>query len=143
MRLKLPAIAVAAASLALAGGAEAAAAPVYFSSYPGEGIQTALLKVRPTTLQISGDASFIIDRIRWSSWGGPTAAASGLSVVERCTPTCAGGGVVTTQSTITLSRLRTVRGRRVYECIAVVSRGPRSIATERANFHECLERATL
>jgi hypothetical protein len=111
---------------------------VYFTAYPGEGSAVQLPRIRPKVLQMSGDASWIINGIKWSSWGGLTAHGSGVSAVETCNPTCAGGGIVTTSSGITLSRRRRVGGRLVYECIHVVSPGPRSIATEVANTKECL-----
>jgi hypothetical protein len=111
---------------------------VYFTSYPGEGSAVESLRVRPKVLQMSGDASWIIDRVRWSGWGGVTAHGSGVSAVETCNPTCAGGGVVSTPSRITLSRRRRLDGHLVYECIDVVSRGAHSIATEVANAKECL-----
>jgi hypothetical protein len=124
-------------------GAGRPAGKVYFTIYPGLGFGgPQYLKVKPSTLQMSGDASFILHRVHWSSWGGATAKGSGESAVETCNPTCAGGGVVGTASRITLSRLGRFDGRTVYQCFKIVSPGRRSIATERANESGCLPGAS-
>lgn len=40
---------------------------------------------------MSGDASWIIGRVAWRAWGSPAAHGPGVSDVDNCSPTCAGG----------------------------------------------------
>lgn len=108
-------------------------AGVYFTSFAGGFDPSSItLKVRPRAIQMSGDASWIIGPIRWTSWGGAIAKGSGTSDVETCEPNCASGGVVKTISQVTLSTLGSFDGRRVYRCISVHSHGGSSFARRRA-----------
>jgi hypothetical protein len=108
-------------------------AAVYFTSFAGSfDPPSVTLKIRPRAIQMSGDASWIIGPIRWTSWGGATAKGSGTSDVETCEPNCASGGVVKTTSQVTLYTLGSFDGRRVYRCISVSSHGGSSFARRRA-----------
>ncbi|HEV3048497.1 MAG TPA: hypothetical protein VGY13_14175 [Solirubrobacteraceae bacterium] len=113
--------------------ARSSLAAVYFTSFAG-GFDppSVTLKMRPRAIQMSGDASWIIGPIRWTSWGGAIAKGSGPSDVETCEPNCASGGIVKTTSQVTLSTLGSFDGRRVYRCISVSSHGGSSFARRRA-----------
>jgi hypothetical protein len=133
--------------LALVAGAPRAAAArspkVYFTTYPGAGFtDPEALAVRPKDLQMSGDASWIIDDVRWSSWGGSVAHGTGVSDVDNCTPQCAGGKHLTVPSRITLSRIGLLGADEVYQCISVTSSGPPSFALQRAQQRYCLTGAS-
>jgi hypothetical protein len=126
-------IASGAASGAGAPAAHDSLAAVYFTSFAGSfDPPSETLKMRPRAIQMSGDASWIIGPIRWTSWGGAIAKGSGTSDVETCEPNCASGGVVKTTSHVTLSTLSSFDGRRVYRCISVSSSGGSSFARRRA-----------
>jgi len=116
-----------------------ASSSVYFTTFAGGLVpETNTLKMRPSAIQMSGDASWIIGRIRWSSWGGATAKGTGTSDVETCEPQCADGGVKTTTSHITLTTLGTLAGHRVYKCMTVTSSGGSDFARRRAKVtHWC------
>ncbi len=108
-------------------------AGVYFTTFPGAfDAPGDTFKVRPRALQMSGDASWIIGPMRWTSWGGTTARGTGTSDVETCEPNCASGGILKTTSQVTLSKLGSFHGRRVYRCISVSSHGGSSFARRRA-----------
>jgi len=53
-----------------------------------------------------GDAGVFFDRLRWSSFGGVTAKATGRQVRKTCDPDCASGGAVTSDVRLTFSTLR-------------------------------------
>lgn len=53
-----------------------------------------------------GDAGVFFDRLKWSSFGGVTAKATGRQVRKTCDPDCASGGVVTRNVRLTFSTLR-------------------------------------
>jgi hypothetical protein len=116
-----------------AGARRATAGKVYFTRFPGAGRVGELLTVKPSVLQMSGDASWIINRVRWSSWGGATAHGTGVSAVETCNPNCAAGGIRTTNSRVTLTKLVKVHGKSAYECYSVSSYGGSAFARRRAS----------
>ena len=135
------------AALALVAGAAGASATrsptVYFTSYPGAGFtDPEALAVKPKGLQMSGDASWIIDDVRWTSWGGRLAHGTGVSDVDNCTPQCADGKHMTVRSRITLSKIGLLGGDEVYQCISVTSSGPQSFALQRAQQSYCLTGAS-
>ncbi|KAA5837056.1 hypothetical protein ABT337_27410 [Saccharopolyspora hirsuta] len=48
--------------------------------------------VRPTSLTLAcADANYVVEDLRWSSWGGAVAEADGTAVVNSCEPSCAEG----------------------------------------------------
>jgi hypothetical protein len=111
----------------------------YFTTFAG-GFDppSVTLKMRPRAIQMSGDASWIIGPITWTSWGGAIAKGSGTSDVETCEPNCAAGGIVKTTSQVTLSTLGSFDGRPVYRCISVSSHGGSNFARRRAEVtHYC------
>jgi hypothetical protein len=112
---------------------------VYFTSYPGAGLASgAVLVIKPKDLQISGDASWIINDVKWSSWGASVARGTGISDVDNCTPQCADGKHLTVRSQIALSKLGRVDGHEVYRCFDIKSTGPPSFALEVAHESACL-----
>ena len=59
--------------------------------------------VRPSSIALSGDATYQITGITWSSWGPNTATGTGTSGVLDCNPSCAAGSDTPTRTTIVLS----------------------------------------
>ena len=57
----------------------------------------------PGQIDLSGDASYIITGIVWSSWGPNTAIGTGTSNIQGCVPNCASGSETPVTTTITLS----------------------------------------
>jgi hypothetical protein len=61
--------------------------------------------VRPdTVILFCGDAGVILDQLKWSSFGGSKARASGRRVVKTCDPDCASGGVRTANVELVFSK---------------------------------------
>jgi hypothetical protein len=137
------AVVVGLSAVAATASRAASSRQVFFTTWPGTGqFNRQNLRVKPVTLQMSGDASWIIDTIRWSSWGGLTAHGAGVSDVETCNPNCAAGGVVTAASRITLSKIGLADGVYVYQCYRITSSGPSSLATSRAHQAGCIAGAS-
>lgn len=51
------------------------------------------------------DAGWVLDHLKWTHWGLPTASASGEWSEKNCKPNCATGGISTYPVTVTVSRL--------------------------------------
>ncbi|MBF9066957.1 hypothetical protein [Streptacidiphilus fuscans] len=60
------------------------------------------------------DAGWVLEHLKWTGWGQPTASASGLWSEKNCTPNCATGGVSTYPVTVTVSSLRGTTYTRMY-----------------------------
>ena len=60
----------------------------------------------PGQIDLSGDASYIITGITWSSWGPDTATGTGTSNIQGCVPNCAQGSETPVTTTITLSNVQ-------------------------------------
>jgi hypothetical protein len=58
--------------------------------------------VKPTTIDISGDATNIPSNLVWSSWTDTSATATGTITIEGCVPDCASGSQTSEPVTITL-----------------------------------------
>jgi hypothetical protein len=69
---------------------------------------------RPSALVIAcADGNYELRSLKWSSWGGPTASASGTAIVNDCIPYCAKGHFHNYGIRVILSRvIRCASGRR-------------------------------
>jgi hypothetical protein len=74
------------------------------------------LVVRPSTLLLFQDGSWVITNLRWSGWGSSVARATGVSSASNCRPSCAGGKRTTRPAQFTLSSPGRVQGHEVYRC---------------------------
>ena len=101
----------------------------------GTGVKNPLL-VRPSTLLLFADGSWVITNLRWSGWGSSVARATGVSSASNCKPNCAAGKRTTRPAQFTLSSPGRVQGNMVYRCFQLaVPSYPKS------NEHACLGRA--
>jgi hypothetical protein len=56
----------------------------------------------PTTLSFSADGGNIVTHLRWSSWTATLAVGHGVSNLDNCVPSCAGGKSSPVATAITL-----------------------------------------
>jgi hypothetical protein len=63
------------------------------------------MEVRPNQIMDSGDGSGYLKDLVWSHWGSPQATATGIQVLNNCTPNCAQGTYVDYPATVTLAGL--------------------------------------
>jgi hypothetical protein len=82
--------------------------PVYFSGALGG------LAIRPISLQLTADGTLSVERVQWTSWGGPTATGNGSALFHGCTPNCASAPTHAAVVSIRLSDIRTCKGKRYY-----------------------------
>jgi hypothetical protein len=92
--------------------------------------------IRPARLIEHPDGSWLIVNLRWASWGGATARATGISSASDCNPNCAVGNRSHDPAQLVLSRPKRFLGRRVYTCFRLTIP-----ASPTANQHNCLGRA--
>jgi hypothetical protein len=60
---------------------------------------------RPASLVLTcADANYELAKLKWSSWGGTTAAATGTASANDCTPYCAAGHFHSYPVTVTVAR---------------------------------------
>lgn len=91
----------------------AAAATVFFHDADAKNV------VKPKTMFLSGDGTLDVFHATWSSWGGSAADGSGMAEWHGCTPTCAAGKPHHSHVTITLSRIKTCKGKQYYSHVAL------------------------
>jgi hypothetical protein len=88
---------------------------------------------RPKTLTLTcGDGNTVLGKLRWSSFGGASAQASGTFEINTCTPNCAGGKVVRYPVTVKASSIRNCKaGLRVYNKLSLkfTARAPKSASS--------------
>lgn len=89
------------------------AAPVYFQGALGG------LAVRPISLQLTADGTLSVERVQWSSWGGPAASGSGSALFHGCIPNCAAAPTHAAVVAIRLTDVRTCGGKRYYAGVAL------------------------
>ncbi len=94
--------------LVTAGSAEAAQIFVEPSINPGPP------KVRPHEFLLSGDGTFSLYGLKWGSYGGAVATATGRGYTRGCTPDCAQGKVYRPKATVRLSQVKTCEGKSFY-----------------------------
>jgi hypothetical protein len=124
-RLILMAVLVATAAWLSAGSADAGGTPasgqvVFYPDVanlvPGTSYNKQVPSVRPSLVLMFQDGSWVIKKLRWSSWGGPVARASGISSASNCKPNCAQGKRTNDAVQFVLSQRRHLFGRTVYAC---------------------------
>lgn len=88
---------------------------------------------RPKLLTLAcGDGNTVLSKLRWSSFGGTSAQASGTLEVNTCSPNCAGGKVVRYPVAVKASNVRKCKaGLRVYNKLTLrfTGRAPSSAST--------------
>lgn len=87
-------------------------------------------KTRPATLAFVSDG--VLLHLRWSGWGGSTAAAHGTALLRDCHPDCATGPLVPYPATVRLSGLESCDHARFYvesSVVASTRRGPWRLAS--------------
>lgn len=92
--------------LAQAGGSAAAPATGHHKTYFAESHQASEAKIRPKLTFVSGDSTLWITHSTWSKWNANQAVGTGVSHVNNCDPSCAGGHVYKDPVHVTLSRPR-------------------------------------
>jgi hypothetical protein len=92
------------------------------------------LVVRPATIYLFEDGSWVIKDLQWSGWGTSVASASGTSSASDCKPDCASGQRKETPAQLMLSSPGLVLGHQVYRCYRLVVPAPAT------NLHGCLGR---
>jgi hypothetical protein len=92
--------------------------------------------VRPALILETNDGHWVIAKLRWSSWGGNTARATGISSASDCNPSCAGGKRTHDPTQLVLSNPKPMFGQTVYSCFQLTIP-----ARPQANQHECLSRS--
>ncbi len=76
---------------------------------------------RPKTLTLTcGDGNTVLSGLRWSSFGGASALATGTLETNTCTPNCAGGKVVRYPVAVRANGTRTCKASlRVYDKVTL------------------------
>jgi hypothetical protein len=103
-------------ALALAGAAVASASQVLFAGAVGPA------QVRPDELSLSADGTLEVEGVTWGPWGGARATGSGTAEYHGCSPSCAAARTHHAPVTITLSNVRTCKGRKYYTHVALAQR---------------------
>lgn len=119
-RLTIAAVALVLSSCAVAAVAGAAPNKVYVM----RDIVGQELAYRPHTIGLSADGTFAIIGIRYRTYGGPVAEATGRAYVRGCTPNCAEGKVVRPRARLRLSKEIQCRGVTIYSRLRYVLEGP-------------------
>jgi hypothetical protein len=120
-----------------AGASEksSASGQVYFYGDLANAINSSYSKnpllVRPSLIGMFEDGSWVLEKLRWSSWGSSVASARGISSASNCTPNCATGKRTNVPAQLTLSSPGLVLGHRVYRCFQL------TVPSHPAE-HECL-----
>ncbi len=85
---------------------------------------------RPEALTLTcGDGNTVLSKLRWSSFGGVSAQASGTFEMNTCNPNCAGGKVVRYPVAVKAGSIRKCKaGLRVYNKLSLkfTGRAPKS-----------------
>jgi hypothetical protein len=90
-------------------------------------------QVRPVKVLLIEDGSSILEKLRWSSWGGTVARATGILSASNCVPDCAQGKRTNDKVQFVLSQRRHLFGRTVYSCYKLTDpKAPRT-------YHDCLK----
>jgi hypothetical protein len=100
--------------LALSGAAVASAPQVLFKGAIGNA------QVRPSQLALSADGTLEVSGVDWGVWGGSRATGAGTAEYHGCTPSCAAARVHHATVAITLSNVRTCKGRQYYTHVALL-----------------------
>jgi hypothetical protein len=117
MRLRLLACGLAATAAAFGAAATQVGASASVRTSASVVIQPCAGKpvVRPTTFTIScGDANSYLTKLKWSSWGGTTAKATGIYTANNCDPYCAAGKFISSKATVTLTKPKSAKSYRFF-----------------------------
>jgi hypothetical protein len=76
-------------------------------------------QVKPSTWLMFADGSWVIEKLRWTGWGGKVAHAAGISSASNGIPNEAQGKRIKKKATVTLWNPGKVLGHRVYRCFAL------------------------
>ena len=82
------------------------------------------LVYRPHAIGLSADGTFALTGIKYESYGGPTATATGRAYVRGCTPDCAQGKVYRPSARIRLEAQIQCRGKTIYSKLHYALQGP-------------------
>lgn len=111
--------------------------PIYFFASvaaiikaPGQPIETEV--IRPSTIDLFADGSWVLEKLRWTGWGTTVAHANGVSSASNGNPSQAQGQRIKTPAQITLSHPGSFFGRTIYRCYQLTVPPP---ATD---LHGCL-----
>jgi hypothetical protein len=124
--LRRPAIALTAlALLAIAvTGATAAIGAAPKKVYVEGDIVNQELVYRPHAIGLSADGTFALTGIKYTSYGGPTATATGSAYVRGCTPDCARGKVYRPTASLRLEKQAQCGGKTIYSKLHYSLSGP-------------------
>ena len=123
-----------------AGRARASDQVVFYAdvanTVPGSSYLKNVPQVRPNSVLMFEDGSWVIEKLHWSSWGNPTARATGISSASNCKPSCARGKRTNDPVHFVVSQPRHLLGRTVYACYQLID--PKAPQTDQ---NDCLKRA--
>jgi hypothetical protein len=97
--------------LLMTGSLKAAEAPVKVLPTADPHLSSARAKPRSVEWLMTGD---FFTHLRWSHWGSPHTSGRGTYNLNLCDPTCGGGPYKKIRGRITLSKIVTCRGVRLY-----------------------------
>jgi len=104
-------IALVALALLVPGSAIAASAG---RTYFPQGQSPSDPAYRPRLLAVAGEGSFVVERMRWSSWGRRAARGQGIGAQDDCQPDCATGTFHRASALVRLWRPRSRCGNRIW-----------------------------
>jgi hypothetical protein len=87
------------------------------------------LRFRPTKIIYTGDGSSYIDHLRYTSYGGARATATGVDEVDDCSLGCAGGRYHAVPAHVVLWHLARCGGRQIYAMFKIDAPGARRYNT--------------
>jgi hypothetical protein len=106
------------------------AAPIYFWANLGNPVKTPVKGlhnppvIKPSTLVIFEDGSWVIEKLHWKGWGSRVATGTGKSNADTDEPNVAEGKRIITPAKVILYDPGTFGGRRVYRCIRIKLKKP-------------------
>ncbi len=135
-------------ALALAASSLLALGPVMAASggrtYYPQGQSPSDPVYRPRLLAVAGEGSFVVEKMRWSSWGRRSARGRGVGAQDDCVPDCATGTFHRAPARVRLWRPRSRCGNRIWKRMTLTwtdgapaidgNRGPRRVVWELGQF---------
>ncbi|HEY4277165.1 MAG TPA: hypothetical protein VGM91_03035 [Conexibacter sp.] len=86
------------------------------------------LQVKPKVFTLAcGDGNVGLSSLRWTSFGGASARATGIFAVNQCDPNCASGTVLRRRVTVVATRPGMFGGKRTYSRLALTGKTGRSL----------------
>lgn len=131
-------VATVAAGIA-AAAASASPAPGFLGCFAYAKPSHSLL-VRPTRIQAAcGDGNFYFATLKWSTWAGTSAHATGTAHQNDCTPYCAAGHFHAYPARVTLSAVKACHGKREFTKLAwtLTAAKPKGIARSSSETFRC------